>query len=228
MNHLPTNPEQEALQSYKDYGFRTDRPSHMQRYLVPKVMTLAGDVGPGTRVLDVGCGNGFMAGRFLSRGCEVVGVDLSERGIAIARETYRTGRFEVLPADAQILANLGCQPFDLVISTEVIEHLYAPRPYAASCFTALRPGGRFICSTPYHGFAKNLMLAAVNKWDSHANPLFDGGHIKLWSRRTLSALLTETGFLNLQFLGAGRLPWLWMTMLMSGDKPANPGTMSPH
>jgi 2-polyprenyl-3-methyl-5-hydroxy-6-metoxy-1,4-benzoquinol methylase len=99
-------------------------------------------------------------------------------------KTYPDGRFEVLPADEFILANFRCKAFDLVISTEVVEHLYAPRSYAAGCFEALRPGGRFICSTPYHGFIKNLALAMLNKWDSHASPLWDGGHIKLWSRKT--------------------------------------------
>ena len=102
----------------------------------------------------------------------------------------------------------------------MVEHLYAPRPYARGCFHALRPGGRFICSTPYHGYAKNLTLAMLNKWDSHADPLWDGGHIKLWSRRTLKSLLEETGFVNLQFRGVGRVPGLWMTMLMAGERPA--------
>src|SRR5437879_3794410 len=125
-----------------------------------------------------------------------------------------------MPADASILANLRCKPFDLVISTEVVEHPYAPRPYAAGCFQALHPQGRFICSTPYHGYVKNLVLAALNRWDAHASPLWDGGHVKLWSRKTLSTLLTETGFVNLQFCGAGRVPGLWMIMVMSGDKPA--------
>jgi 2-polyprenyl-6-hydroxyphenyl methylase/3-demethylubiquinone-9 3-methyltransferase len=192
----------------------------MHRHLLPPIFALSGKLRPGLRVLDVGCGNGFIAGRFLAKGCEVVGIDLSESGITLARKTYPAGRFEVAAADARILANLGCEPFDLVISTEVVEHLYAPRPYAAGCFQALRRGGRFICSTPYHGYMKNLVLAVLNKWDAHASPLWDGGHIKLWSRNTLSTLLAEAGFVNLQFRGAGRVPRLWMTMVMSGDKPA--------
>jgi len=75
-----------------------------------------------------------------------------------------------------------------------------------------------IISTPYHGYLKNLALAFTGKWDTHANPLWDGGHIKLWSRRTLGCLLTGAGFENLQFRGVGRLPGLWMTMVMSGDR----------
>jgi 2-polyprenyl-6-hydroxyphenyl methylase/3-demethylubiquinone-9 3-methyltransferase len=124
-----------------------------------------------------------------------------------------------MAADSDVLENLGCQPFDLVISTEVIEHLYAPRSYVAGCFRALRPGGRFILSTPYHGYAKNLALSALNKWDTHASPLWEGGHIKLWSRMSLSTLLRETAFVDLRFRGVGRLPGFWMTMVMSGDRP---------
>jgi 2-polyprenyl-3-methyl-5-hydroxy-6-metoxy-1,4-benzoquinol methylase len=205
---------------YKDFGYTSDAAGHMHRHFLRPIFSLAGGLRPGMRVLDVGCGNGFSAGQFLARGCDVVGIDLSESGIALARKAYPAGRFEVMPADAHILDNLHCEPFDLLISTEVVEHLYAPRSYASGCFEALRPRGRFICSTPYHGFTKNLVLAMLNKWDDHASPLWDGGHIKLWSRKTLSSLLTETGFVNLQFRGAGRVPGLWMTMVMSGDKPA--------
>lgn len=205
---------------YAEYSFADANASHMHRHFMPPLFELCGELlQPGARVLDVGCGNGFTVGQFLARGCEVVGVDLSENGLAWARAAYPQARFAQIPADKRILQNLGVPPFDLVISTEVIEHLYAPRDYAAGCFQALRPGGRFICSTPYHGYLKNLLIALAGRNDAHANPLWDCGHIKLWGRRTLSALLTETGFVNLRFRGAGRLPFLWMTMLMSGDRP---------
>ncbi len=205
---------------YKDYGFHSAGASHMHRHFMPPILALCGTVGTGTRVLDVGCGNGSATGQFLAHGCTVVGIDLSETGVEIARKSYPKGRFEVLPADHQLLEHLCEPPFDIVVSTEVIEHLYAPRGYAKGCFEALKPGGRFICTTPYHGYLKNLALSVKGHWDFHANPLWDGGHIKLWSRNTLGRLLTETGFVNIQFRGAGRLPWLWMTMVMSGDRPA--------
>lgn len=191
----------------------------MHRRFLPQVFALAGELRPGIRVLDVGCGNGFTCGEFLKPGCTVVGIDLSEQGIAHARRAHPDGRFELMPADDHILRRLNEAPFDLVVSTEVVEHLYDPRSYARGCFAALRPGGRFICSTPYHGYLKNLLISLAGQWDSHANPLWDGGHIKLWSRATLSRLLTETGFERLQFKGAGRGPGLWMTMVVSGDRP---------
>jgi 2-polyprenyl-6-hydroxyphenyl methylase/3-demethylubiquinone-9 3-methyltransferase len=211
------NPNSAAI--YKDYGFRAAGPGHMHRYFLPAVLQFCGPIGSGTRVLDVGCGNGSFAGQFLSRGCTVVGIDLSESGVQIARQSHPMGRFEVLPGDDKILGRLCEPPFDIVVSSEVVEHLYAPRPYAKGCFEALKPGGRFICTTPYHGYLKNLMLSLLGRWDAHANPLWDGGHIKLWSRNTLGRLLAEAGFQNIQFRGVGRFPWLWMTMVTSGDKP---------
>jgi len=186
---------------------------------MPCVIAFAGQLKPGTRLLDVGCGNGSACGEFIKRGCQVVGVDLSEQGIEWARRSYSQGRFELLAADGDILHQLDEDPFDIVVSTEVVEHLYAPREWARGCFAALKPGGHLICTTLYHGYLKNLLLSLMGKWDKHANPLWDGGHIKLWSKRTLSALLAETGFKNILFRGAGRLPGLWMTMVAKAEKP---------
>lgn len=187
---------------------------------MPHLFEMCGTLNAQTRVLDVGCGNGFTVGLFLEKGCSVVGVDASPDGIKIAQRTYPKGRFEVLSGENDnILSQLNVEPFDLVVSTEVIEHVYDPHAFVRSCYRALRPGGRFICSTPYHGYLKNLVLASLNRWDRHANPLWLGGHIKFWSRKTLSRVLREAGFINLRFRGAGRIPFLWMTMLMAADRP---------
>jgi 2-polyprenyl-3-methyl-5-hydroxy-6-metoxy-1,4-benzoquinol methylase len=203
------------------FKYRSTAASHTHRYLMPALLSLGGErLGPGTRVLDVGCGNGFKAGQLLARGCHVVGIDPSESGISIARATYPRARFELLPADDKLLENLQAEPFDVVVSTEVIEHVYEPRKFVAGCYAALKPAGCFIVSTPYHGYLKNLSIAFLNGWDQHANPLADGGHIKFWSKRTLLALLRESGFCNLQFRGAGRLPLFWKSMVMAGDRPS--------
>ncbi len=133
---------------YRDYGFSHVGPSHMHPRFLPHVFALAGEIGRHTRVLDVGCGNGYTVGQFLARGCEATGIDLSETGIAIARATYPKGRFEIMCAAGNLSDQLSVEPFDLVVSTEVVEHLYDPRAYAAACFAALRPGGRFIVRLP--------------------------------------------------------------------------------
>jgi len=188
-------------------------------YILPDLLKLCSGLRAGSRMLDVGCGNGSIATELIKRGFKVTGIDMAEAGIRIARASCPEARFEVLPADFQLLENLGEKPFDVVYSLEVIEHLYDPRNYLAGCFAATRKGGRFICSTPYHGYLKNLALSLANAWDHHHNPLFDGGHIKFFSRATLSSLLAETGFVDFGFQGSGRLPYLWKTMFITATRP---------
>lgn len=123
-------------------------------YVLPCLLNLVGALPPGTRMLDVGCGNGSVATELAKRGFSMIGIDLADAGVQIARASCPEARFEVLAADRDVLAKLGEEPFDVVYSLEVIEHLYDPRAFLAGCFEAARNGGRFICSTPYHGYAK--------------------------------------------------------------------------
>jgi hypothetical protein len=49
--------------------------------------------------------------------------------------------------------------------------------------------------------------------------LWDGGHIKFFSPRTLSALVAGSGFAEIEFAYFGRAPWLWKSMLCIARKP---------
>lgn len=190
-------------------------------YLFPQVEGLLKNAPPGTRILDVGCGNGFFAGKLSSSEYHVVGIDTSESGIALAADAYPAARFEVLDASGDLADRLGEEPFDVVISTEVVEHVFDPLEYARACFHALRPAGRFLCSTPHHGYVKNLALALTDKFDAHWEPARTGGHIKFWSRRTLGELLSQVGFRGLDFGGAGRLPFVWKSLVVVASRSSD-------
>jgi len=209
-----------AVATVTGLQFRDATPMSSTPYLLPPVFKFAGELGPETRVLDVGCGNGFWAAEFARYGCEVVGVDPSESGIAVARATYPAGRFEVQHVSADLLAVLGERPFDIVVSTEVVEHLYSPHTWATGCLRALKPGGMAIVSTPYHGWFKNVALASTGKLDRHLDALREGGHIKFFSRSVLSRLLTDAGFADVRFAGAGRVKWAWKSMVLAATRPA--------
>jgi 2-polyprenyl-6-hydroxyphenyl methylase/3-demethylubiquinone-9 3-methyltransferase len=147
------------------------------------------------------------------------GVDASCSGIDMARQAYPHARFRVGDITGRF-ADLGCPAgyFDVVVSTEVIEHVYAPRKLVANAFEALRPGGELILSTPYHGYVKNVVVAVTGKFDAHFTALWDGGHIKFWSHRTLTTLLREAHFTEIRFYGTGRCPFLWKSMVISARK----------
>lgn len=201
--------------SYKDYGFTSESNACSHAYLIDSILPFLSKDRNKT-ILDVGCGNGSMAGYFISKGFNVYGTDASLSGINHARKKYPNRFFlQDLSSDG-LPAELEGIKFDTIISTEVIEHLYDPRKYLKFCKEVLlkNGGGEFIISTPYHGYLKNLVMAITNKLDNHFTALWDGGHIKFWSRKTLTTALQEQGFRVVAFKGSGRIPYVWKSMVI--------------
>ena len=185
------------------YGWRSSAPTYSQSYINPPLLKLLLAEQP-SRLLDLGCGNGSLC-RFLhSRGLDMVGMEPDADGVPLAREQLPSTSFYQLGVDsdpALITAQEGL--FDAVVSTEVIEHLYSPHLLPRFAWHCLKPGGLLIVTTPYHGYLKNLALSVAGKWDHHHTALWHGGHIKFWSRSTLTQLLAKEGFVAERFLGVG-------------------------
>jgi ubiquinone/menaquinone biosynthesis C-methylase UbiE len=116
------------------------------------------DPRPGDRVLDIGTAAGGIAHFLSTLGCRVVGVDLSEAGIARARERYPELRFEV--ADATSLPFDDCS-FDKAVAADVTEHLddETLRAALAECRRVLVPGGTLSIHTPNPRHAIELLKA---------------------------------------------------------------------
>jgi 2-polyprenyl-6-hydroxyphenyl methylase/3-demethylubiquinone-9 3-methyltransferase len=189
-------------------------------YLARKVLRAVLEE-PGVRtVLDAGCGNGQLAARLAGHGLHVSGFDTSHSGITHARRLAPAVCFEVASVYDDLQEVFGGQSFDACISVEVIEHLYDPGAGVQRIFDVLRPGGLLVLTTPYHGYLKNLALAISGRLDSHFTALWQGGHIKFWSRATLRTLLEDTGFEVVKFEGAGRVPLLWKSMIAIARKRA--------
>ena len=165
----------------------------------------------------MGCGNGSVARVLTARGWDVTGVDPSVEGIAQARAADPALKIATGSAYDDLAAQYG--HFPVVLSLEVVEHVYAPRHYARTLFELLEPGGTAILSTPYHGYWKNLALALSGRMDAHFTALWDHGHIKFWSIRTLGELLREAGFVDLRFERVGRVPALAKALIAIAHKP---------
>lgn len=190
---------------------------HTNAYLWRHIIKLCAELRA-RRIVDIGCGNGALCCELASHGYEVIGCEPNADDLRVARNRAPELVFHKLGVDDDPSA-LGTETFDLAIAVEVIEHLVRPVSLPDFAKQLLRPGGHLIISTPYHGYLKNLVLALTNKWDAHLNPFWDGGHIKFWSRRTLSQLLNDNGFRVVRFIGAGRLPFMWKSMIVVAQKP---------
>jgi len=202
-----------------NYGWTDPHATCAHEYVLPAIIQ-ALPVGKGLRILDIGCGNGYVAGQLAQLGHDVVGVDVSTDGIELARSSHPDVRFHACSLYEDSFKDLVGRSYDVAIAVEVIEHLYWPRVLLHRAYKALASGGRVIVTTPYHGYLKNLALSIVDGWDKHFLAGWDGGHIKFFSRATLTAVMAEAGFTGLRFRGVGRAPGLWKSMVMVGEKPA--------
>jgi 2-polyprenyl-3-methyl-5-hydroxy-6-metoxy-1,4-benzoquinol methylase len=201
------------------YEYRTSAAEVSHSYLYEPVAEAIGNISPSALVVDIGCGNGSFLSLFQNRGWRLYGSDYSTSGIEIARANYPDIEFSVSNAESmpeELTRKAG--QFDLVLCTEVIEHVYNPRGLLKTCHGLLKPKGILVLTTPYHGYFKNLLMAVTGKLDRHFTVLWDHGHIKFWSHKTMREVLIESHFTNIQFSGAGRIPWLWKSMVVRAEK----------
>ena len=203
--------------NFGEYEYRTTESNHLKGYLWEPVLRRLIQEKSVKRILDLGCGNGAFSKKLAELGYDVVGVDTSESGIAQARLGGHAVRFETGSAYDDLKSQFG--EFDCLVSLEVVEHLYSPKTFAANLNQLLKPGGLVLISTPFHGYWKNLVMAITGKMDAHFMALWEHGHIKFWSVRTLTKLLENEGLKVEPFLFAGRNRVLAKSMIAVARKP---------
>ena len=202
----------------EDYGWSSNNESCSHSYISPEVIKLIKNINP-KKSIDIGCGNGFLCSQIHKAGYSICGVEYDSSGYKLALSKYSHLNFYNLGVQddpSMIINNEGL--FDLVISTEVIEHLFSPHLLPQFSSKILKKGGHLIITTPFHGYLKNLALSILGKWDKHHTALWHGGHIKFWSKNTLTQLLEENGFKVINFVGVGRAPYLWKSMVLVAQK----------
>jgi SAM-dependent methyltransferase len=105
---------------------------------------------PGERILDLGCGDGFLTRKLADLGCAVVGVDASADQVEAARKLGLDARV----ADAQRLPFEG--EFDAVFSNATLHWMQDPDAAIDSVWRALKPGGRFVGECGGEGCVANV------------------------------------------------------------------------
>lgn len=144
---------------------------------------------PREKILDIGCGAGTLCFYFASKGHMVTGIDISSKAIESCKKTANNlgltnVSFKKTHFPEEISLN---QTFDLVIFTEVIEHLNDDALALKKINSFLDRNGILILSTPSI-YAPLNKLGLTKKFDEEV------GHLRRYSKPQLIKLLRNNGF----------------------------------
>ncbi len=162
-------------------------------------------VGPGDRVLEVGCGTAALSAAVAARGADVVASDVSLRWLVLAQKRLAetsAGRVELVACAAEVLP-FADDSFDLVAASDVIEHVESPERFAREAVRVLRPGGLLFLATPNRyslGLEPHVRLWGVGYLPRkaaeryvHAARGVSYDHVHLLSARALRHVLAAAG-----------------------------------
>ena len=152
-----------------EYQWKSAAPVHSHNFYVPALLSLlpksVDGNGKKLRVLDLGCGNGSLTNAIAKQGFDVTGIEESASGVALASQAFPQINFQQLslysPPKAEFL-----NYFDIVVSSDVIEHLFYPRELARFAKQCLKPTGQLIVTTPYNGYLKDMLYPSIQWYGS--------------------------------------------------------------
>lgn len=190
-------------------------------------------IGPGSRVIDVGCGAGRHSFEAYRRGADVIAFDQNAEELADvdtmlqamgqAGEAPESAKAQVVVGDALALPYPDGS-FDSVIASEILEHIPDDVTAIAELSRVLKPGGTLAVTVPRWLPERICWLLSD---DYHAN---EGGHIRIYRADELRAKLESTG---LRFSGSHHAhalhsPYWWLKCAVGVDNSDNIAVQAYH
>lgn len=180
-------------------------------------------VTPGFRILDVGCGSGRHIGAAYDlKNVAVSGVDLNLKDLykAAERLKWHDGVVDHKGSGWNLtLADIKALPFcdhgfDLVICSEVLEHVYDHRMAVKEILRVLKPGCNLVVSVPRRWPEK--ICWALSTQYRHTK----GGHIRIYTHRRLEKMIQTKGasIWASHFAHALHTPFWWLKCLVGPDR----------
>lgn len=145
--------------------------------------------GSKIKIADFGCGRGWLSSKLSTFG-EVTGFDVSEKAVENAKQSFPNLKFVCLDASADIHHEF-LKNFDLLVSSEVIEHIEDQTSYAKNIFSLLKPNGSFLITTPNGNWKEDFYKDGREAWKQP---------IENWLKSTaLVKLFKDAGFSDLEY-----------------------------
>lgn len=147
--------------------------------------------GSGKEVLDLGCGEGFLAAELARAGNRVTAVDCREQAsLRAPLERYVRADLE----QAGWAQKLDGKRFDRILLLDVLEHLRQGGRVLAECRPLLREGGAAIISLPNVANIAVRLSLLFGHFDYRERGILDRGHLRFFTRRTARRFVVENGY----------------------------------
>lgn len=159
----------------------------------------------GLRVVDAGCGAGPGLRYLVAHGAVAVGLDHSH--YALARALQLAPASTVALSDSA--AGLPCADgsADMLLLSELVEHLTDARRLLSDCYRVLRPGGRVIITTPNLWDVRRLTAPLTGQpWSGDTDPT----HVNLYTPLRLAREMRKAGFVLVRWY-TGVKPAMWLS-----------------
>lgn len=201
----------DIIQSY-DNSWKSQEEKLEKRY--PIILKM---VGSNKKVLDIGCGAGLLSSLISNQGNEVYGVDISSEAL---RKAASRG-IEVRQCNIEEGLPFEDESFDMVVCSEIIEHLFAPKKLLVEIRRALRDDGFLILTTPNVTYIVRRICFLLGKFPEEAkwattSCTNEWEHIRFFTVSSLEKLLNETGFTIMEFKGVDRFSKLPLSRVAKG------------
>lgn len=113
-------------------------------------------------ILDIGCGNGWVAKEFVKKGCKVISVDISFDNTSRIIKNIPNNNHIAIIADAFYLP-IKENSVDFIIASEIMEHVVSPKKFIDALYKVLNDDGKLIITTPYNEIIEHSLCIHCNK-----------------------------------------------------------------
>ena len=146
----------------------------------------------GCRVLDAGCASGYTGEILRKQGNYVVGWDMITRDVETARKVLDEAHLVDLESSNWPRVN---KKFDLIVFSEVVEHLFSPETVLRRLLTYLKPGGSILISTPniLHLYMRTKFIRGEYEYKDESVSVINPAHFHLFTYSSLKRLARRVG-----------------------------------